>query len=474
MGEPIDDRPKRGRGHRLLRLADSRGIFRSTTKRKRYEDSGSLAFVFQIQKREFGVLHRVEEVLQLRRDKQSLISGLLQNRIGGFDDLALLRRAIEAGVSESHIIEQENVGDELIHRLCYQRRAGLVAWDIGIEAGRLATDWGRSTTGRTRNGLSLILSTLEGESTDRQPELRNGETENVFNPRIQLLSLGADRALTSYSTPKNLDKGDRKGSRRIISLKPMAESLSGSSLDSPRAAADLWELDTGIPEEPYTDLSQAFFDLNLLGELTHVLFLEHRQLQSSPPGTATSPGSYARGLFESMGLTPPLVQHADFPRPVLAAAMGAYFSGDVFTHARSRQLPIHKLDLGSAYSVAYHLTDSWGLYSAKTIRVFDRDPDPVATYVETLARRVRRWWETRLRSRSPPRIGGGWREPSSASYPTTTGSHTAPANAARRHKPLRCWSDPSPAREPCPTCYPTYWSRRSGPAESPRLSRRYV
>lgn len=308
----------------------------------------------------------------------------------------LTKRAIEAGVPESHIIEQKHAG-ELLHRVCYQRSGSLVAWDIGVDVGRLAADWGRSTKGRTRNGLSLILSTLEGKATDRQPELRNGETENVFNARIQILSLGADRALTGYSTPKNLDPRDKKGSRRIISLRPMAESLSGADLDTPSAAAHLWELDTCVPEEPHTELSWAFSDLNLLGDLTRVLFEEHRVLQSSPPSTASSPGTYARGLFESMGLTPPLVQHPDFPRPILAAAMGGYFSGDVFTHARSRHLPICKLDLGSAYTVAYHLTDSWGLYSAKAISVPDRDPEQAAIYLERLARRVRRWWNGQTR-----------------------------------------------------------------------------
>ena len=310
---------------------------------------------------------------------------------------ALAKQAKQFGIPESHLIEQEHVGGELIHRVCYQRRAGLVAWDIGVDVGRLATDWGRSTKGRTRNGLSMILSTMEGEPTDRQPELRNGETENVFHPRVQALSLGADRALTGYSRPKNLDKRDKKGSRRITSLRPMAESLSGADLPSPREAAQLWDLPMPPQEGPHTDLGEAFKELALLGDLTRTLFEEHRRIQSSPPGTTTSPGTYAAGLFGQMGLNPPLVQHPDFPKPILAAAMGGYFSGDVFTHARSRQLPIQKLDLGSAYTVAYHLTDSWSLYSARSINIHDREPAQVMEYVDRLARRIRRWWSGQTR-----------------------------------------------------------------------------
>ena len=83
---------------------------------------------------------------------------------------------------------------------------------------------------------------------------------------------------------------------------------------------------------------------------------------------------------------------ARFPREILAAAMGAYYAGDVFTHARCRHLPVRILDLGSAYTVAYHLTDSWSLYSAKTIQIRNRDPEHVTLYIERLSRRVRRWW----------------------------------------------------------------------------------
>ena len=303
----------------------------------------------------------------------------------------LTRRALDAGIPESHFVDQSEVG-ELVHRVCYQRRAALTAWDVGVTFGRLASHWSRSAKGRTRNGLSLILSTLPGEATERQPELRNGETENVFHSRIQVLSLGADRALTAYTRPKNLDERDRKGSRQIVSVRPMAEALTGTDVSSPADVARLWEMDLPAPRPGHTDLDDALHELNLLGEVTHVLFDEHFKLQKSPPGAATSPGTYARGFFDQMRLTPPLVQHRGFPREILAAAMGAYYAGDVFTHARCRHLPVRILDLGSAYTVAYHLTDSWSLYSAKTIQIRNRDPEHVTLYIERLSRRVRRWW----------------------------------------------------------------------------------
>jgi hypothetical protein len=289
-------------------------------------------------------------------------------------------------------MEQSKVG-ELLYRVCFERRAALVAWDIGVAVGRLASDWGRSTKGRMAGGLSLILSTVDGEETDRHPKLRNGEIDNVFHPRIRIRSLSGTRGLTSYTRPRNIDSRDRKGSRLITSLRPLAESLSGIDVESPAHAAELWELDSPSPLEDATDLGQAFAELTLLRNVARTLFEEHRSIHPSPPSTTTSPGTYAAGLYHRMGLNSPLLQHPNFPKPVLAAAMGAYYAGDVFTRARSRQLPIVKLDLGGAHPVAWHKSGSWDMYSAKEIQVRERDPDDLTKYLEKTARRVRRWWK---------------------------------------------------------------------------------
>ena len=169
---------------------------------------------------------------------------------------------------------------------------------------------------------------------------RSVVAENVFHPRIQIRSLSGTRGLTSYTRPRNLDSRDRKGSRLITSLRPLAESLSGIDVESPTHAAELWELDSPAAQEDATDLGQAFVELTLLRNVARTLFEEHRSLHPSPPSTTTSPGTYAAALFHRMGLNSPLIQHPNLPKTVLAAAMGAYYAGDVFTQARSRHLPI--------------------------------------------------------------------------------------------------------------------------------------
>jgi hypothetical protein len=133
-------------------------------------------------------------------------------------------------------------------------------------------------------------------------------------------------------------------------------------------------------------------ELTLLREVAKTLFEEHMKLHPSPPGTATSAGTYAAALFHRMGLLPPLLQQPNFPREVLAGVMGGYLAGDVFTQVRSRTMPALKLDLGGAYAVSYHLTDSWSVYSADHSQVRHRDPQQLTTYLENIAQRLRRWW----------------------------------------------------------------------------------
>lgn len=317
------------------------------------------------------------------------------SRLDGLARRNLISQATELGIPGTHVDEQSQIG-ETIYRLCYQRRAALTAWDIGVTAGRLSIDWTHSNTGRTRNGLSLILSTLPGEPTDRRPERRNGEVEKLVHPNLRIRSLGATRALTDFRTPANVDKRDRKGTRRIISLQPMAQALSGVAVESPAQAAELWEIDSPDTIGHESDLGKAAGELDLVRRVTKVLFDEHRMAHPPPPGTATSAGTYAGGLFHRIGLVPPMIQHPNFPKQILAGAMGAYYAGDVFTRIRSRRLPIRKLDLGSAYAVSYHLTDSWTLYSARQLQVRRRDTSDTAEYVERVARRVEAWWQGKI------------------------------------------------------------------------------
>jgi len=306
------------------------------------------------------------------------------------DREALLRDARQLGIG--HVEDQAAFG-ETIHRICYQRRAGLAAWDVGETMGRLCVDWGRAVKGRFRGGLFLVLSSVDREPGDHQRQLRDGRVENPFHPHLLIRSFGGHRYLTGYSTPANLDTRDKRGFRSIISVRTDCEALTGGDLESVAQALTAWDL-KAASHESLPEVKLAWADLRKLTKILRVAVEDHRRLLPGiPPSSSTSAGTYAGGLLAQIALTPPMVQHPNLSRGVLAGFMGAFYAGDVFCQARCRDLRIVKLDMGGAYTVAYHFNDSWSFQTAERVLVCRRDPDLTMRYVVRLVKRIERWWQ---------------------------------------------------------------------------------
>lgn len=319
------------------------------------------------------------------------------------DQRRLVEAATVAGIR--HIDDQHNTG-ELLYRIVFQRRAVFAPWDLIPDAGRLCTDWGTSTKDPYRGGLSLILSTRDGEPTDRRPLLRDGRVEYPQRPRLAIRSIDSVRSLTGFTLPAQSDRRDRYGVRTITSIRVLAEALAGTTFATINDACSALDVQPPEAGEPGS-LDTALGTLTTLVELYRKLIRQHRRLAPGVrPHAALSPGGYAQALFDQGGIDPPLHRQPGFDRGVLAAWCGGYFAGDVFCQIRHRHLPVHTLDFGGLYPVAFHLTEAWDPYIARQIRVHRRGPEQTRRWLTRTALRIRRWIDG---SSVPPLTPRDWR-----------------------------------------------------------------
>lgn len=280
---------------------------------------------------------------------------------------------------------------ELLYRVGFGRRAEVAAWDWNTTFGRLLIDWTPpDPRGPYRGGISGIAWTEPGIATERSPLRRNGEIEVGVRPRVVNLSRGGGRSQSGWSGHGNMDRQDKHGNRSIVSLRILAEALTGAEFSTLEQACNAWDL---LPPEPAEDpVEHALEGLRATGRLHEKLLTEHRSLlPQRPPHTAMSGGTYMAGLLERAGVIPQLAVNHNFPRPVLAAFMAAMHGAAVFCGYRIRDLPVAALDFRGLFAVIYSLTDMWSLQTA--VHTYTRDVDPAATlkYLKRLAAKVRRW-----------------------------------------------------------------------------------
>lgn len=284
---------------------------------------------------------------------------------------------------------------EIFYRTGFQRRPAVVAWEWNKTYGQLLVDWTKpDPRSRYRGGISGIAWTEPGEPTDRNPIRRNGEIERGVRPRILNLSRGGQRSKSGWTGHGNMDRKDRHGARSIISLKVLADALTGAEFADLSAACSAWDIQppTVEPEPDANPVRVAVEEMEASARLYSKLITAHTDLlPQRPPHTAMSGGTYAAGLFEQMGLTPQLAQNPEFPRPVLAGFMGALFGGAVFCQFRTRDTPVVKLDFRSLYPVVHQLCDMWSVQAAQRIYMRDADVDDLAKYLRRLVKRIQRW-----------------------------------------------------------------------------------
>jgi len=228
-----------------------------------------------------------------------------------------------------------------------------------------------------------------------------------------------------------MDRQDRHGARAIISLKVLAEALTGTEFDGLSAACSAWNIQppTPRPELDVNPVRLTVKEMEASARLYSKLITAHRDLlPHRPPHTAMSGGTYAAGLFERMGLTPQLAQNRDFPRPVLAGFMGSLFGGALFCHLRTRDMHVVKLDIRSLHAVVYHLSGMWSVQTAQRIYMRDADVDDLTEYLRRLVKRIQRWLATP--TSRPPLSPNDWKRLARTLVWTLPDNHVLP------HRPV--------------------------------------
>jgi hypothetical protein len=138
----------------------------------------------------------------------------------------------------------------------------------------------------------------------------------------------------------------------------------------------------GVINARYIDYCRR--DVLATAELGFALLTEFRRHPISVrPTQARSPASISKGYLASMGITPFLDQHPDFPRELLGAAMVAYIGGRVETRLRRLLVPVVYVDFLSMYPTVNVNMGLWRFFTCNRIDISDAT-DEVRRFVETV------------------------------------------------------------------------------------------
>jgi hypothetical protein len=90
-----------------------------------------------------------------------------------------------------------------------------------------------------------------------------------------------------------------------------------------------------------------------------------------PITQAYSPASIGKAYLSTMGISPILERQPDCPKPVLGAAMAAYFGGRAECRIRKLPIPVVYLDFLSMYPTVCSLMQLWRFFTCRRIEVVD-------------------------------------------------------------------------------------------------------
>jgi hypothetical protein len=290
------------------------------------------------------------------------------------------------------VMSRAEFAELVLHRLLFKYRPALVAWHPQREAERMSAAW-TEATGTFRGGHSFIIHTYAGDPDPKHPLLANGEIENVNRSKIRVRSIDSVRALMGITMPMDPDESDKGGRRVIVSIRSLVEAQAGRPL-TPGDAFDLYGILRPDAAEGLVGLAAELDALEALygkAMRLHRVLMPHR-----PPNPAMSSGSYAQGILERRGATPPLSRQPGLNRGVEAAFAAGYFAGDVGLGARCPDLACRLLDMSGAYAMAGIHAGTDELLVAKRLHHYDRDPKATIEWLLRLAVKLRRWFDGRV------------------------------------------------------------------------------
>ena len=274
--------------------------------------------------------------------------------------------------------------EKVFYRAGYQGRARIVGFNLPFDISRLAVavDEGR---GKNFGGFSFILWPGAPGS---------GYKERIHRPRVHVKSLDTKGAFISFGKPVGVDDDDlipeaspdgRPDSRyawrgRFVDLATLAFSLTGTpySLDG---ACKAFGVEGKVASGGHGKITEQYIDycrqdVTSTQNLYEALMTEFRLHPIDlAPEKAFSPASISKAYLSTMGITPLLDRHPDFPPTVLGYAMSAFFGGRAECRIRHVPVPVALVDFTSMYPTVDTLMDLHQFQIAERIEIDDATSD---------------------------------------------------------------------------------------------------
>lgn len=298
----------------------------------------------------------------------------------------------------------------VLFRHAYKRRLPVVSFSVAQHLCRLAGGW-ETGSGDDADAFSLILWTrpaAKGRSKSerrRRKLLRNGEIENGFRPRIVVKAIDGRRAFIRFlgrwkPDPEDLIPEGGNGQPdpdyvwpgRFTSLQQLCGALTG---EIPATLPTL--LDTfGLPSPPESpraaslssSAERAAWELECLAIAYPALIAEHRRHvdeRQLGPDRVISPATCADALLTSGGLSLPNYGGSRFAK-FNGITMGGFFGAETLTKSRRlrKDSAVTTVDSTNHYVIAQHLLGVFELLRSRKLRVVERDPEELRSFIDTI------------------------------------------------------------------------------------------
>jgi hypothetical protein len=298
----------------------------------------------------------------------------------------------------------------VLYRHAYKQRLPVVSFSVAEHLCRLAAGW-EAGSGDDADAFSLILWTrpaAKGRSKSerrRRKLLRNGEIENGFRPRIVVKAIDGRRAFIRFlrrwkPDPEDLIPEGGNGRPnphyvwpgRFTSLQQLCGGLTG---EIPRTLPALLAA-FGFPATPepprcaglLARADRGAWELECLAIAYPALIAEHRRHvdeRQLGPDRVISPATYADALLGISGLSLPKHGGSRFAK-LNGITMGGFFGGETLTLSRRLQedAAVTTLDSTNHYPVAQHLLGVFELLHARRLRIVERDPEELRTFIDAI------------------------------------------------------------------------------------------
>jgi hypothetical protein len=221
-----------------------------------------------------------------------------------------------AGVVVPAIVTAAQLG-RFIARRCWDRRAGLDAFDLPWTLGRLAADVRRAKNG----GLSVALAGCGWPNG-----LSGRWMDSHFRPRLRVAARGGEDggAFLSYIPPRQRRKTRRRLGGPFVDMKILGDAL-GADASSPKALARSYGLawpGRSVALDQLLDESLALVECYRL-----MLFELYEVAPGLAPERCWSAGSIITHALQQAGVRPPVETTATLPSWAIGGPASAFHGG---------------------------------------------------------------------------------------------------------------------------------------------------